>query len=346
MAQKQGRQQTLLNYFSKQPKTQHRSKQIIFPEYNARSETFENENGKNNIQEEEEEEDFLPIRHNKRKRQIAIEEEDSEEDMHKTKHIIQTTDNGIDGREIDDDEIDDEELTFLDKSDRKSRLDLYNTKEKGPIEKYAQLSDDDNDDDSREEYEENYDFVVDDDTIDGVKMINVNNNNETLDIPATKFELAKKAVHRRVQSYKDSMVTSDVWLASFKAGEEKKESMDVYPNWKFQGHLFSDDSDLNDGVTFYLGSECYRKGELYHTFTHFETRMYNTVKDEVESTKRRIKTNRIITHGDIYDQMVETNFVHNLFREIKSTFVKTIRVYNLKGERYKIEDTSSEDEST
>ncbi|KAG1452439.1 hypothetical protein G6F46_009296 [Rhizopus delemar] len=255
MAQKQGRQQTLLNYFSKQPKTQHRSKQIIFPEYNARSETFENENGKNNIQEEEEEEDFLPIRHNKRKRQIAIEEEDSEEDMHKTKHIIQTTDNGIDGREIDDDEIDDEELTFLDKSDRKSRLDLYNTKEKGPIEKYAQLSDDDNDDDSREEYEENYDFVVDDDTIDGVKMINVNNNNETLDIPAefsrnralswssqfriyieylvalsltnktdstTKFELAKKAVHRRVQSYKDSMVTSDVWLASFKAGEEKK----------------------------------------------------------------------------------------------------------------------------
>lgn len=46
-----------------------------------------------------------------------------------------------------------------------------------------QLSDDDNDDDSREEYDENYDFVVDDDTIDGVKMINVSNNNEMLDIP-------------------------------------------------------------------------------------------------------------------------------------------------------------------
>lgn len=131
-----------------------------------------------------------------------------------------------------------------------------------------------------------------------------------------------------------------------------QESMDVYPNWKFQGHvnshlevscqacrtnkpatcilkLFSDDSDLNDGVTFYLGSECYRKGELYHTFTHFETRMYNTVKDEVESTKRRIKSNRIITHDDIYDQMVETNFVHNVRHHIHtSNYFFTYSIYS------------------
>lgn len=177
--------------------------------------------------------------------------------------------------------------------------------------------------------------------------------------PTNRFTLAKNAVVRRIQSYKDSMVTSDVWLADF------KESMDLYPNWMPQGRINSLSeifckacrsnkpatltlklcSDKDDaGVTFSLGRDCYRKGELYHKFTHFETHICDKVKSEVEIVINKMPKNKLITHEDIYDQLVDSNFVHTLSRSIKAAFLATTSVYNLKGERYIIEDTSSSDD--
>ncbi|ORE21801.1 hypothetical protein BCV71DRAFT_288623 [Rhizopus microsporus] len=404
MPPKLAKQQTLLSYFKKEP----------VKEKERFEEPLPKEDTKMEISNEEEEDDLLPLRkHNKRKRQITIdddEEEEEEETVKKT--IIQIEDNSssdTNDDDNDDDTIQDDELMFLDKSDileqrtrgrqvsrynkaleklkdRKSRLQKYDTSEKGPIEKYIRLSDDEeeNEEDEEEDEEEDdeKDFVVDDDIIDGVK---VSKNKQAVDMPAefsrdrilswsrqfkiyveylvalaitdklettNQFELAKKAVIRRIQSYKDSMVTSDVWLTEF------KESMDTHSNWKFKGYLKDEDvscqacrankpasyivslySDDAEPVRFYLGSECYRKGQLYHKFTHFESHIYHQVKEQVE--KIQTENKEMIDYDDVYEVLAESGYVNDLFRKVKDLFIKTIRIYNLKGERFKIEDTSS-----
>ncbi|CAO3689938.1 unnamed protein product [Rhizopus stolonifer] len=424
MPPKQNRQQSLLTYFKKKTKAEKRAEQDSLSKNSQREtpqdkedviicieEDEEDEGVSEEREEEEEEEEDIDVHHRKRRIRITIDEDSSDEEDRNAK--AQRLDHHSD-------ETDDDELSFLDKSDilkertrgkresnytkdleklkdRKSKLNSYNTNERGPIERYLGSSgEDDSDEDSlQEDFNEESDFVVDDDTIDGVKMTNRNmdkQGEEVVDIPAefsrnralswskqfkiyieylvaqslaTNFEptnrfiLAKNAVVRRVQSYKDSMVTSDVWLAGF------KESMDLYPNWVPQGRintlsevfckacrsnkpatltlkLCSDEDD--PGVTFSLGRECYRKGELYHRFTHFETHIYDKVKSEVEIVINKMPKNKLITHEDIYDQLVESNFVHTLSRSIKTAFLTTTSVYNLKGERYIIEDTSSSDD--
>lgn len=74
--------------------------------------------------------------------------------------------------------------------DRKSKLNSYNTNERGPIERYLGSSGEDgSDEDSlQEDFNEESDFVVDDDTIDGMKMTNRNTDKQgegVVDIPGT-----------------------------------------------------------------------------------------------------------------------------------------------------------------
>ncbi|ORE03274.1 hypothetical protein BCV72DRAFT_213573 [Rhizopus microsporus var. microsporus] len=343
MPPKLARQQTLLSYFKKGPFSRvHGCNVINF--FKRLEEPLTKEDTKMEISNEEEEDDILPLRkHNKRKRQITIDEEEEEEEQTVKKTIIQIEDNSSSDTNDDDnndDTIQDDELMFLDKSDRKSRLQKYDTSEKGPIEKYIRLSDEEEENEEDEEEEDEKDFVVDDDIIDGVK---VSKNKQAVDMPANQFELAKKAVIRRIQSYKDSMVTSDVWLTEFKVTRttaKKPESMDTHLNWKFKGYLKDEDVSYDaEPVRFYLGSECYRKGQLYHKFTHFESHIYHQVKEQVKKIQSENK--EMIDYDDVYEALVESGYVNDLFRKVKDLFIKTTRIYNLKGERFKIEDTSS-----
>ncbi|CEG72428.1 hypothetical protein RMATCC62417_07989 [Rhizopus microsporus] len=207
MPPKLAKQQTLLSYFKKGP----------VKEKERFEEPLTKEDTKMEISnEEEEEDDLLPLRkHNKRKRQITIDDDDEEEGektVKKTFIQIEETEantakenssSDTNDDDNDDDTIQDDELMFLDKSDileqrtrgrqvsrynkaleklkdRKSRLQKYDTSEKGPIEKYICLSDEEEENEEDEEEEDEKDFVVDDDIIDGVK---VSKNKQAVDMP-------------------------------------------------------------------------------------------------------------------------------------------------------------------
>ncbi|CEI95375.1 hypothetical protein RMCBS344292_09564 [Rhizopus microsporus] len=315
MPPKLAKQKTLLSYFKKGP----------VKEKERFEEPLTKEDTKMEISnEEEEEDDLLPLRkHNKRKRQITI-DDDEEEEGEKT---VKKTSSDTNDDDNDDDTIQDDELMFLDKSDileqrtrgrqvsrynkaleklkdRKSRLQKYDTSEKGPIEKYIRLSDDEeeNEEDEEEDEEEDdeKDFVVDDDIIDGVK---VSKNKQAVDMP-----------------------DEDVSCQACRANKPASYIVSLY-------------SDDAEPVRFYLGSECYRKGQLYHKFTHFESHIYHQVKEQVEKIQSENK--EMIDYDDVYEVLAESGYVNDLFRKVKDLFIKTIRIYNLKGERFKIEDTSS-----
>ncbi|KAI8080424.1 hypothetical protein BDF21DRAFT_418991 [Thamnidium elegans] len=272
-------------------------------------------------------------------------------------------------------------------ADKKSRLDSYRG-EKGPIDHF--INDDDSDDDDESEQD---DFIVDDDMIDGEKNTDIESEMNKVEMPAefssartqsfskqlslyikylvelslnptynvlvtnNKFKIAKNAVIRRVQSYKDSMVTSDVWLTSF------KEAMDKYPNWilkqVYEDSLFQCDAcrsnkparykvilcsdEIPSQVTLHIGSECCRKGQMYHRFYHFELHMYNKVKKQVvtEMMSKRFDTETMYAH------LIETGFTKRLVKEIKDMFNKVNQLYNIKSQRTTIaEDTSSSSNSS
>lgn len=105
--------------------------------------------------------------------------------------------------------------------------------------------------------------------------------------------------------------------------------MDTHSNWKFKGYLKDEDvscqacrankpasyivslySDDAEPVRFYLGSECYRKGQLYHKFTHFESHIYHQVKEQVEKIQSENK--EMIDYDDVYEALVESGYVNDV----------------------------------
>ncbi|KAI7906990.1 uncharacterized protein BX663DRAFT_548087 [Cokeromyces recurvatus] len=357
----------------------------------------------------EEEEDVLSHKKKRPTRKRLIIDSDEEEENEKY-----SKQDNVSGSE---DDIQDD-LNFLDKSDilqsrtrgrrtsrysealkklkdRKSKLSEYDVVEKGPIEKYSIHMNTDSDT-CTDEDEDNDEFIVDDDIIDGEKATVQDSElaimemppefskrrllsfrrqleiyiqylielilNPTFDISThAQYSIAKNTVMKRIQGYKDSMVTSDVWLPEF------KKAIDTYSIWKqkdsstlfdcydiikceacrnnkpakIQIKLSSD--DLPSSVTFYLGSECSRKGEMYHYYKHFSSHMYNNVKNLVE----KVRSSLMFDYGEqsqskiVFNRLVEEGHIKKLTNEVKRSFNDVAVLYNLKGHRTRVEDTSS-----
>ncbi|OBZ82922.1 Uncharacterized protein C17H9.06c [Choanephora cucurbitarum] len=170
-----------------------------------------------------------------------------------------------------------------------------------------------------------------------------------------RYCLAKEAVTKRVQAYRDSMVTSDVWLSSF------KEALDKYSKWEeMKEPIYDIDikceacrtnkpasmkialSDMNgqgDQEIFYLGSECCRKGQMYHHFKHFASHMFlkvKTIVDDIRSKHRGLQE-----PNAIYTQMLREGYIRKLTKDVRKSLNGIVKLYNLKGHRSRIEDSSS-----
>ncbi|KAI8375076.1 hypothetical protein EDC96DRAFT_541538 [Choanephora cucurbitarum] len=253
-------------------------------------------------------------------------------------------------------------------------------------------SDENEDDDSDENEDDDSDngFVVDDDVIDGFR---VENSKTMMELPpefsktrilsfkrqlmayieylvelvvnpvfdptsTARYCLAKEAVTRRVQAYRDSMVTSDVWLSSF------KEALDKYSKWEeIKEPVYDIDikceacrtnkpasmkialSDMNgqgNQEIFYLGSECCRKGQMYHHFKHFASHMFlkvKTIVDDIRSKHRGLQE-----PNAIYTQMLREGYIRKLTKDVRKSLNDIVKLYNLKGHRSRIEDSSSSSE--
>ncbi|KAI8075420.1 uncharacterized protein B0P05DRAFT_547444 [Gilbertella persicaria] len=236
--------------------------------------------------------------------------------------------------------------------DRKSKLAQYEKGQKGPIDDYATKDSDmginsvSGFDSEEEESEEESDFVVDDDMIDGEKTAvqeammelppefskgRVLSFKRQLEIyieylvrlvlnpvfdssTSTRYDLAKKAVMKRIQGYKDSIVTSDVWLSSFKSTVDKYskwvQTKDIVYDYAMKCEACRSNkpagvkiilSDINDEQD----STCCKKGEMYHYFKHFASHMFAKVKTIVEEMRNL----GIQDPGSIHIQMLATGYI-------------------------------------
>ncbi|KAI8645726.1 hypothetical protein BD408DRAFT_411430 [Parasitella parasitica] len=172
-----------------------------------------------------------------------------------------------------------------------------------------------------------------------------------------KYVLAKDVVMKRVKGYRDSIATSDVWYPNF------KDDLDSYPNWLLQTEhlastadlvceacrankvastaikLYSDDA--SESETYYLGSECYRKALIYHEFKHFETHMYQKVKNLVYDRRYRANSSK-----DVLENLLQTNHIRTLRKSITLLFSESVNRYNPKGQRSRLDESSSSSDSS
>ncbi|CEP12628.1 hypothetical protein [Parasitella parasitica] len=275
--------------------------------------------------------------------------------------------------------------------DRKSKLSQYDKVETGPIESFVNskhhqtfVSSSEDEGDSVVDEDE---FVVDDDIVDGKRVTNQATSAElpaefskaklmsfkrqmnvyiqylidlvlvpVFDISSNpKYVLARDVVTKRVKGYRDSIVTSDVWLPNF------KEDLDRYPNWLQTTHL-AYDTDLvceacrankaastaiklysdntSESETYYLGSECSQKASIYHEFKHFETHMHQKIKNLVYDRRYKASNSK-----DVFENLLQTNHIKTLRRSITSLMSKSVNRYNPKGQRSQFDDSSSSDSS-
>ncbi|CAO0796749.1 unnamed protein product [Mucor circinelloides] len=249
-------------------------------------------------------------------------------------------------------------------------------------------SESENDDDEEGDSDDDDDFVVDDDIVDGKKVdkpvVKTSLPAEfsaqksmsfrrqmdfyiqslielvldpAFDIPSNdKYAVANETIKRRVQAYRDSMTTSDVWLPEFKS------DLDKYTNWaRFQGyvydgailcgacrankpasrkiHLFSD--DILDSETYYLGSECSKKAFMYHALKHFRTHMYQKVRNLVNDKRYNADTAQ-----EVFDNLLQTGQVRKLRRNITNLLSNVVVKYNPRGQRTGVveDDSDSSDD--
>ncbi|CEG80543.1 hypothetical protein RMATCC62417_14865 [Rhizopus microsporus] len=111
--------------------------------------------------------------------------------------------------------------------------------------------------------------------------------------------------------------------------------MDTHSNWKFKGYLKDEEVSCQacraNKPASYIVS-------LYSDDAE-PVRFYLGIKEQVQKIQSENK--EMIDYDDVYEALVESGYVNDLFRKVKDLFIKTTRIYNLKGERFKIEDTSS-----
>ncbi|KAI8997708.1 hypothetical protein BDB01DRAFT_51702 [Pilobolus umbonatus] len=184
------------------------------------------------------------------------------------------------------------------------------------------------------------------------------------------FKMARTVVLRRIQGYRDSIVTSDVWFPEFKT------ALDKYPFWKDSDYLLSltceacrsnkpasftirlSHMDTNDftpnnyDAVFNLGSECYKKGRTYHQLYHFESHILRSIQNEESKVRKKLMSDhglldfRSISQGEIYNEMMDSTFMDSIVNRLKRLVNDLVHHYNVKGQRV-VDDifvSSEEDE--
>ncbi|KAI7887469.1 hypothetical protein K492DRAFT_189403 [Lichtheimia hyalospora FSU 10163] len=188
-----------------------------------------------------------------------------------------------------------------------------------------------------------------------------------LDTQAPSLQSSVRVVERRVGGLMESLITSDAWLPEF------KEALDKYPRWIASGHcrglicegcrqnrpakfqallkLDDDDSDNEDadnsdddqGQSFALGSECYKRANVYHQLAHFRSHISDSVRKEIESHPNiqdfiEDRVSNIITcmHSD--------GFMSRLYAQVQQTFRDAQLNYMKKKSTAWVTDESSEEE--
>lgn len=89
---------------------------------------------------------------------------------------------------------------------------------------------------------------------------------------------------------------------------------------KYEVILYSDNSPSS--VTLNLGSECCRKGEMYHKFYHFELHMYNQIKQVVTEMMSKL---HLQDKNTIHDLLIETEFI----KKVLLYYIISLLVINL-----------------
>ncbi|GAN06428.1 hypothetical protein MAM1_0122c05911 [Mucor ambiguus] len=249
--------------------------------------------------------------------------------------------------------------------------------------------DGDEDDDSSEgdSSDDEDDFIVDDDIVDGRKVeaptvnaalpaefsttksmsfkrqmdLYVQSLIELVLDPAfdissnQKYSLANETINKRVQAYKDSMVTSDIWHPEFKI------DLDKYTKWAELDNYVYDGSDVceacrgnkpasisvrlySDGELdfeiYNLGSECSKKAFIYHEMKHFRTHMYQKVRKLV--TDRSYNDN---TSQEVFENLLQKGHVRTLRQSITKLFSDVVLRYNPRGQRGGVVENDSDDSS-
>ncbi|CAO3653221.1 unnamed protein product [Mucor fragilis] len=145
-----------------------------------------------------------------------------------------------------------------------------------------------------------------------------------------KYALANETINKRVQAYRDSMATSDVWLPGFKSDVDKYTNWLQIHNYVYDGtvsceacrankpasmsiKLYSDDT--LDSEIYYIGSECSRKAFIYHELKHFRTHMYQKVRNLVNDRRYNADTSQ-----EVFDNLLQTGHV----RKVRQRFVVLI----------------------
>lgn len=76
---------------------------------------------------------------------------------------------------------------------------------------------------------------------------------------------------------------------------------------RYEVKLDSDNS--SSSRTLYLGSECRRKGEMYHKFFHFELHMYNHIQQVVTGMMFK---NPFLNKNTVHEALIQSGFIKNV----------------------------------
>lgn len=120
--------------------------------------------------------------------------------------------------------------------------------------------------------------------------------------------------------------------------------MDSYSNWRITRPHISDDflfceacrsnkpatiqiqlSSERDSIIehFYLGSECCRKGKMYHELKHFSSRMFEKVKSLADKKRRQMSTSDRAKSNLIFNILVESGDIKKVNPFLKSGTLNT-----------------------
>ncbi|KAF1802779.1 hypothetical protein V8B55DRAFT_1483078, partial [Mucor lusitanicus] len=180
--------------------------------------------------------------------------------------------------------------------------------------------------------------------------------NPAFDISSNqKYTVANDTINKRVQAYRDSMATSDVWLPEFKGDMDKYTQWTQLHNYVYDGFdvceacrankparisikLYSDDE--LDFETYLIGSECSKKAFIYHELKHFRAHMYQKVRNLVSDNRYNANTSQ-----EVFDNLLQKGHVRKLRKSITSLFSSVVLRYNPRGQRAGVVDDDSDDSS-
>ncbi|KAG1090800.1 hypothetical protein G6F42_019597 [Rhizopus arrhizus] len=156
------------------------------------------------------------------------------------------------------------------------------------------------------------------------------------DIPSNdKYAVANETIKRRVQAYRDSMTTSDVWLPEFKS------DLDKYTNWaRFQGYVY--DGAILCGAC-RANKPASRKIHLFSDdiLDSETTHMYQKVRNLVNDKRYNADTAQ-----EVFDNLLQTGQVRKLRRNITNLLSNVVVKYNPRGQRTGVveDDSDSSDD--